>query len=286
MESLEPQIAEWRTYVERRPAQRPRRRRARGSSSPADRRPERGRARGDEAFLVAVKRMGDVDVLSREFAREHSGRLWKQLAVSGDDEPARAAGGWLEPLFFAVAAGVAIQIASLVAGLPRRGAELVLPERQSVRVAVPRRVLRLATGARRARLAAVGGAVRARCARDQPLSVGRGLGTEHARRAPSARRALVRRRAPVHGRHAAIARAAHGLRPLHRRVVHLLRADRARRRRADGADRGDPGARGRRRRADHRVGAPVRRGRCRDRRRVARRVEATRRGEHGAGARR
>ena len=28
----------------------------------------------DEAFLVAVKRMGDLDTLSREFAREHSGR--------------------------------------------------------------------------------------------------------------------------------------------------------------------------------------------------------------------
>jgi hypothetical protein len=35
----------------------------------------------DEAFLVAVKRMGDLDALSREFAREHSERLWKQLVV-------------------------------------------------------------------------------------------------------------------------------------------------------------------------------------------------------------
>ncbi len=32
----------------------------------------------DEAFLVAVKRMGNLDALSREFAREHSDRLWKQ----------------------------------------------------------------------------------------------------------------------------------------------------------------------------------------------------------------
>ncbi|MHB8868052.1 MAG: permease prefix domain 1-containing protein [Thermoleophilia bacterium] len=37
----------------------------------------------DEAFLVAVKRMGDLDALSREFAREHSDRLWKQLVVAG-----------------------------------------------------------------------------------------------------------------------------------------------------------------------------------------------------------
>jgi hypothetical protein len=35
----------------------------------------------DEAFLVAVKRMGALDDLSREFAREHSERLWKQLVV-------------------------------------------------------------------------------------------------------------------------------------------------------------------------------------------------------------
>jgi len=72
----------------------------------------------DEAFLVAVKRMGDIDDLSREFAREHSGRLWKQLVLSREDEPARAAGGWLEPLAFAVAAAVAIQVARLVAGFP------------------------------------------------------------------------------------------------------------------------------------------------------------------------
>ena len=37
----------------------------------------------DEAFLVAVKRMGDLDALSREYAREHSGRLWKQLVLRG-----------------------------------------------------------------------------------------------------------------------------------------------------------------------------------------------------------
>jgi hypothetical protein len=35
----------------------------------------------DEAFLVAVKRMGDLDGLSREFAVEHAERLWKQLVM-------------------------------------------------------------------------------------------------------------------------------------------------------------------------------------------------------------
>jgi hypothetical protein len=89
----------------------------------------------DEAFLVAVKRMGAVDALSREFAREHSGRLWKQLVLTGDDEPAHAAAGFLEPLIFAVAAAVAIQIARLTADFPdeeprwlfRNGTLFVLP---------------------------------------------------------------------------------------------------------------------------------------------------------------
>ena len=46
----------------------------------------------DEAFLVAVKRMGALDALSREFAREHSERLWKQLVAlpEGSGEPQAA----------------------------------------------------------------------------------------------------------------------------------------------------------------------------------------------------
>src|ERR687890_1699372 len=39
----------------------------------------------DEAFLVAVKRLGSLDALSREFALEHSDRLWKQLVVVRSD---------------------------------------------------------------------------------------------------------------------------------------------------------------------------------------------------------
>jgi hypothetical protein len=42
----------------------------------------------DEAFLVAVKRMGALDALTREFAREHSDRLWKQLVLTGDPDEA------------------------------------------------------------------------------------------------------------------------------------------------------------------------------------------------------
>jgi len=37
-----------------------------------------------EAFLVAVKRMGSLDALSRDFARAHSERLWKQLVIGSE----------------------------------------------------------------------------------------------------------------------------------------------------------------------------------------------------------
>ncbi len=41
----------------------------------------------DEAFLVAVKRMGGLDAVSREFALEHSDRLWRQLVLPGASSP-------------------------------------------------------------------------------------------------------------------------------------------------------------------------------------------------------
>ncbi len=71
----------------------------------------------EEAFLVAVKRMGDIDSLSREFAREHSGRLWKQLVLRSDDQPA-SAGSWMEALVFGVGAAAALQVARLIARFP------------------------------------------------------------------------------------------------------------------------------------------------------------------------
>jgi hypothetical protein len=67
----------------------------------------------DEAFLVAVKRMGKLDALSREFAREHSDRLWKQLVVvsSGTgDARTPAATDAIVAFGLAVAAGVAIKV--------------------------------------------------------------------------------------------------------------------------------------------------------------------------------
>jgi hypothetical protein len=119
MDSAESQIAEWRAYVARAPGV---------NGHDVDELEDHLRHQiadlnaagltADEAFLIAVKRLGDVDGLSREFAREHSGRLWKQLLVGGDDEPVRRPTGWFEALAFAVAAAVAIQVARLAADAP------------------------------------------------------------------------------------------------------------------------------------------------------------------------
>jgi hypothetical protein len=70
----------------------------------------------DEAFLVAVKRMGSVDDLTREFGREHSGKLWRQLVLSSADS--QTDNRWLEALGFAVAAAITVQVARLAAGFP------------------------------------------------------------------------------------------------------------------------------------------------------------------------
>jgi hypothetical protein len=70
----------------------------------------------DEAFLVAVKRMGDLDALSREFAREHAERLWKQLVVLPADagEPwAAARTDAIVAFGLAVAAAVVIKLPAL-----------------------------------------------------------------------------------------------------------------------------------------------------------------------------
>ncbi|MGH8791277.1 MAG: permease prefix domain 1-containing protein [Stackebrandtia sp.] len=90
---LETQIAQWRTYMLRR-------RHIHDADVDELEDHLRGRIadltetglRLDEAFLIAVKRMGSLDELSREFAREHSDRLWKQLVLTaGPDTPAAAA---------------------------------------------------------------------------------------------------------------------------------------------------------------------------------------------------
>ena len=74
----------------------------------------------DEAFLVAVKRMGSLDELSREFAREHSERLWKQLVIASSSAAESETSTRKESLValgLAVAAGVAVKVPALF-GVP------------------------------------------------------------------------------------------------------------------------------------------------------------------------
>jgi hypothetical protein len=127
MDGVESQIAEWRAYVAKAPAVDGRD----VDELEAHLRDQiaelaAGGLTADEAFLVAVKRMGDLDTLSREFAREHSGRLWKQLVLRGEDEPARPSSGWFEALVFALAAAVVMQVARLAARFPEEEAGWLL----------------------------------------------------------------------------------------------------------------------------------------------------------------
>ena len=162
MDGVESQIAEWRAYVAKAPAVNGRdvdelEAHLRDQIAELD----AAGLTADEAFLVAVKRMGDLDTLSREFAREHSGRLWKQLVLSGEDEPARPSSGWLEALVLRPGCGRRDPGRTPRRSVPRRGTEVAAAEHRPVRVAVPRRVLRPPAAARRPAMGADGRAVRA-----------------------------------------------------------------------------------------------------------------------------
>jgi hypothetical protein len=113
---LEEQIAQWRAYLRRRQA-----------VHGPDVEELEGHLRdqlvaltdaglaGDEAFLVAVKRIGSLDALSREFGRAHSERLWKQLVMAPDaEEPANTTHAeTLIVLSLAVAAALAVKVPAL-----------------------------------------------------------------------------------------------------------------------------------------------------------------------------
>ncbi len=115
--ALEEQIAQWRAYVRRR----------RASDGPDVEELEahlRGQVaelegvglNADEAFLVAVKRLGNLDTLSQEFAREHSGRLWKQLVLTSEDPGSTSRARQLDAVVAvgcAVAAGAAVKAPEL-----------------------------------------------------------------------------------------------------------------------------------------------------------------------------
>lgn len=115
--SLEDQIERWRSFL--------RRRQAIHSVDVAELEDHlreqiatltQGGLAPDEAFLIAVKRLGDLDSLSREFAREHSERLWKQLvmprfAANGPQSAGRTDA--VVALLLAVAAALAVKVPAL-----------------------------------------------------------------------------------------------------------------------------------------------------------------------------
>src|SRR5690606_32012690 len=120
-ESLERQIEQWRSYLQRRQAIH-----AVDVTELEDHLREQIAAltdaglAADEAFLVAVKRIGNLDALSREFAREHSDRLWKQLMLSPADNgeaPATAQMDATVAFWLAGAGAVAIKLPALF-GMP------------------------------------------------------------------------------------------------------------------------------------------------------------------------
>jgi hypothetical protein len=117
-DELETQFAQWRQYVQRR-----------RELLPSDADELEDHLRGcvdelvavglspDEAFLVAVKRMGSLDELSREFAREHSERLWKQLVLTGEQGGAGADTRPGRALWVMVACAVGAAVSVKVPGL-------------------------------------------------------------------------------------------------------------------------------------------------------------------------
>lgn len=113
-QSLEEQITQWRQYVRRRhvlhgPDVEELEGHLRDQLAELT---EAGLAE-EEAFLVAVRRMGNLDALSREFALAHSERLWKQLVLSPAAEDESSGKGNIETivvLSLAFAAGFAIKV--------------------------------------------------------------------------------------------------------------------------------------------------------------------------------
>jgi hypothetical protein len=116
-DALEEQVEQWRSYLRRR-----------GTIRAVDVEELEDHLRGQvaalrtaglsesEAFLVAVKRMGALDAISNEFAREHSDRLWKQLVIGSSGAAQSVDGTRIETIVvftLAVAAALAIKVPEL-----------------------------------------------------------------------------------------------------------------------------------------------------------------------------
>lgn len=66
----------------------------------------------DEAFLVAVQRVGRQDAIAAGLADEHRGRLWRQY-VAPDADPTTPRPGLVGMLLFAVLAGLAVKLPTM-----------------------------------------------------------------------------------------------------------------------------------------------------------------------------
>jgi hypothetical protein len=106
---LDERITEWRSYLLRRQAI---------NTKDVDELEDHLRSRvadlqeagldEEEAFLIGVKRLGELDNLSREFAREHSERLWKRLVVPDTE---KTAAGWSREIVIALGLAIAAALA-------------------------------------------------------------------------------------------------------------------------------------------------------------------------------
>lgn len=131
---LEAQIREWRTYIQRRSTV---------HHVDVDELEDHLRSQmtelgeaglsGDESFLVAVKRIGNVNELAREFAREQSSRLWKQLVLSGDTVSDRSEYiGLFVVAAFALAAALVFKLPAAFGIDPFRESEQAAPQSELI----------------------------------------------------------------------------------------------------------------------------------------------------------
>ncbi|GAA2013668.1 uncharacterized membrane protein YidH (DUF202 family) [Microbacterium ulmi] len=111
---VESRIAEWRTRLERRTAFD----RADAEELEAHLREQMDELRrsglsDDESFLIAIGRVGSLDDLSREYAREHSDRLWKQLVLGEPESGSVRRRRGVVAVVLAIAAGLALKAPTL-----------------------------------------------------------------------------------------------------------------------------------------------------------------------------
>lgn len=114
---IEAQIREWRTYLQRRSTI---------HNTEVDELEDHLRSEiselgaaglsQDESLLVAIKRLGGVNELAMEFARERSSRLWKQLVIAGGTVRERSWSQYAElfvTICIALAAAAAFKLPAL-----------------------------------------------------------------------------------------------------------------------------------------------------------------------------